>query len=173
MGEIWKDIPNYEGLYQVSNYGKIKSLERYNYKGHHNLEKILKQSKCKNGYYYVALCKDKKIKYYQVHRLVAQTFLDNKNNYKCVNHIDGNKLNNNVSNLEFCNHSYNEKEAYRIGLKKTIKTAQYDLDGNLIKIYSSRVEASKESGACASCIWRVCEGKSNTAGGYVWKYVDE
>ena len=171
--EIWKDIPEYEGLYQVSNLGKIKSLERYNYKGHHNLEKILKPVLCKNGYYYVSLCKNKKVKSFQVHRIVANTFLNNKNNYPCINHINGVKTDNRVENLEFCTYSHNEKEAYRIGLKKTIKTAQYDINGNLIKIFKSRVEAEKETGVKASCIWRVCEGKVKTAGGYKWRYVDE
>lgn len=173
MKEIWKDIPEYEGLYQVSNLGRIKSLERFIYKGHHNTEKILKQTKCKNGYYYVSLCKDKKVKIIQVHRLVAITFLNNPDNLQIINHIDGNKENNNINNLEWCSYSHNEKEAYKIGLKKTIRTNQYDLNNNYIKTFSSRAEASKKTGVAESDIWRVCKGIRKQAGGYIWRYVDE
>lgn len=171
--EIWKDIPNYEGLYQASNLGNIKSLERYNYKGHHNLERILKPTLCKNGYLYVNLCKNKKTKIIQVHKLIAITFLKNSNNYLCINHIDGNKTNNSVYNLEYCTYSHNEKEAYKLGLKKTIPTAQYDTNDNLIQIYKSRVEAEKATGINASSIWAVCKGQRKTAGGYKWKRISE
>lgn len=171
--EIWKDIPNYEGLYQASNLGNIKSLERYNYKGHHNLEKILKPTLCKNGYLYVNLCKSKKTKIIQVHKLIAITFLKNPNNYLCINHIDGNKTNNLVYNLEYCTYSHNEKEAYRLGLKKTIPTNQYYLDGTFIKTWKSREEIKKELGLNPSDIWRVCKGQRKTCGGYIWKYADE
>lgn len=171
--EIWKDIPEYEGLYQASNLGKIKSLEKYNYKGHHNFEKILKQIENKNGYYYVSLCKNKKVKIYPIHKLIAKTFLQNPNNFSCINHKDGNKHNNCIENLEFCTYSHNEKEAYRIGLKKTIPTAQYDESMNLIEIFVSRAKASEKTGVAEADIWRVCKGIRKTAGGYVWRYADE
>ena len=107
MKEKWKDIPNYEGLYQISNLGNIFNVKR---------NKIKKQTINKEGYYYVMLSKKGKKTYFLVHRLVAQVFLD-KSKYKCVNkddniilvvnHKDENKLNNNLNNLEWCTNKYN------------------------------------------------------------------
>ena len=108
--EKWKDIKDYEGLYQASNLGRIKSKH-----------KILKQILRKDGYYFVNLSKNGKIKPIKVHRIIAQTFVNNKNDYNIINHIDGNKQNNKVSNLEWCTQSHNIKEAYRMGVKKPIK----------------------------------------------------
>ena len=109
--EIWKDIKGYEGLYQVSNMGRIKSLKRKvkNKNGYRIAnEKIIKPvltDTCK--YYAVGLHKNKKRKTLLVHRLVAINFIPNPNNYTEVNHKDENKQNNNVNNLEWCNHKYN------------------------------------------------------------------
>ena len=103
MGEIWKDIQNYEGSYQVSNYGRIKSL---NYR-HTGKEQILKQSKNKGGYKYILLGSNKKRKYYLIHRLVAMTFISNPRNLPEINHKDENKTNNKVENLEWCTRKYN------------------------------------------------------------------
>ena len=119
MKEIWKDIKGYEGLYQVSNLGRVKSLERY--KVNHNIkqlveEKILKPSL--GRYKKVCLCKNSKYQTLYIHRLVADAFIPNTNNDPCVNHIDGNKYNNVVNNLEFCTISQNTKHAYDLGLKK-------------------------------------------------------
>ena len=100
---VWKDIPGYEGKYQVSNTGQVKSLN-YRQTGK---TKILKLSTSKDGYKNIGLCKNGKRTNYQVHRLVAQAFLDNPNNYKEVNHKDENKANNTVWNLEYCDHKYN------------------------------------------------------------------
>lgn len=126
--EIWKDIPEYEGLYQISNYGRVKSLDTIiNCKGARNIDKhlrhgrILKQSLNQKGYYYVNLSKNGKIKNVRIHRLVAKCFVDNPSNLKLINHIDGNKENNYYINLEWCDYSHNIKEAYRIGLKKKPK----------------------------------------------------
>lgn len=101
--EIWKDIEGYEGLYQVSNMGNVKSL---NYK-RSGKERLLKPRKNKLGYMFVGLYKDNKPKNFRVHRLVAMTFLENPNNLSCVNHKDENPSNNHVDNLEFCTHEYN------------------------------------------------------------------
>ena len=126
--EIWRDIPEYEGLYQISNYGRVRSLDTIiNCKGAKNIDKhirygkILKQSKNPKGYYYVNLSKDGKVKNTRVHRLVALCFVNNPNNLKLINHIDGNKLNNYYINLEWCDYSHNIKEAYRIGLREKPK----------------------------------------------------
>ena len=90
MAEIWKDIQNYEALYQVSNYGRVKSLSRVDSKGNKRNEKILKGRKNRQGYYDVALSKNGKQKFFRVNRLVAQAFIPNPNNYPCVNHKDEN-----------------------------------------------------------------------------------
>jgi len=186
MEEIWKDIPNYEGLYQASNLGRIKSLERFNYKGHHNLERILKQTKCKNGYYYVALCKDKKVKSIPVHRLIAITFLDNSNNLPCINHIDGNKSNNKISNLEFCTYSHNNKEAYKLGLKpslklrqnyysikKSKKVNQYDKEHNFIKQWDSINEIVRALKVNRQNVSACCNKKITSSYGYIFEFIDE
>ena len=107
MEEIWKPIKDYEGLYEVSNLGRVKSLKRF----HHQREQILKNKLTKDGYYEIALLKNSKYKYIRIHRIVAQTFIPNEMNKKEVNHKDGNKLNNCVDNLEWCTSSENQKHA--------------------------------------------------------------
>lgn len=118
MQEIWKDIPNYEGLYQASNLGRIKSIRYFNHVNNqiYPREKILKPILNEKGYCRVDLSKSGESKRHRVHRLVAKTFLPNPYNLLEVNHIDGNKQNNNVNNLEWCSHSYNMKEACKLGL---------------------------------------------------------
>ena len=106
MKECWKDIKGYEGIYQVSNTGKIKSLKR-TYKNRICKEKIKTPVITPKGYYRVGLCKEGKTKFYYIHRLVAQTFLPNENNLPQVNHKDENKLNNCINNLEWCDNEYN------------------------------------------------------------------
>lgn len=102
MKEIWKDVKGYECLYQVSNFGNVKSLIR---------NKILILSYSHNGYRLVSLQR----KTFRVHRLVAEHFIPNPNNYPCVNHIDSNRKNNDVSNLEFCTHKQNIQWALKTG----------------------------------------------------------
>ena len=107
--EEWKSIPGYEGLYEVSSYGRVKSLEKYRYNnGRKQLlkEKILKPHNTK-GYFMICLYKNKTYKSYQIHRLVAQVFIPNPDNLPEVNHKDENPGNNNVENLEWCTHQYN------------------------------------------------------------------
>ena len=184
MKEIWKDIKNYEGLYQVSNLGKIK-----NSKG-----KILKGSKDRRGYLQVKLYNNKKYKMLMVHRLVGEVFLL-KSDYKKdknetgvinseklqINHIDGNKLNNKAQNLEWCSNLYNFKEAIRIGLRNNIyKKGKYnsnskaviqcDLKGNFIKEWDSMADAKRELGFDNKNISTCVRGKSKSAYGYIWKY---
>jgi hypothetical protein len=131
--EIWKSVVGFEGSYEVSNLGNVRSIDRYciqknnfNEKYNHIYKgKILKQFKNNAGYKQVQLSFRYKSIPKRVHRLVAEAFLDNPNNYKCVNHIDGNKENNNVNNLEWCSYSHNNMEARKLGLNKGWKGMTY------------------------------------------------
>lgn len=137
--EIWKDVKGFEGVYQISNLGRIKSL----HDAHKNL--ILKQRLKKNGYLQVRLKKNGTVKDCIVHRLVAQAFLENKNNLPCVNHKDENKQNNCVDNLEWCTVLYNNTYGKRIEqLKSKLNKSviQYDKNWNIIEKYNSCKEAS-------------------------------
>ena len=104
MEESWKDIEGYEGIYQVSNKGNVKSLVDNNGLSR---EKVLKHLKDRNGYLRVILYKNKTSKHLFVHRLVAKAFIENTNNFPCINHIDECKTNNVVTNLEWCTHKQN------------------------------------------------------------------
>ena len=124
MVEIWKDIKGYEGLYQVSNLGRVKSLSIYRKNSvceYYSKEKILKPLKDKGGYLNVRLWKNKKGKTIKIHRLVACNFLENTENKRDVNHINGIKTDNGVENLEWCTCSENIKHAFDTGLKKSNK----------------------------------------------------
>ena len=120
--EVWKDIEEFKGLYQVSNLGQIRSIDRITeYKtGAKRLTKgvVLSIGKNKLGYSQVGLSKNDKCYSRRVHRLVAQAFIPNPNRYKEINHIDGNKQNNNVGNLEWCNRKQNIRHAINNGLRK-------------------------------------------------------
>lgn len=112
--EIWRNIIGYEGTYLISNFGNIKSLPRKNTKG-----KVLNPSKNNRGYLRVTLSVEGKTRYDSVHRLVAETFIPNPKKLPEVNHLDGNKLNNNVENLEWVTKGQNQIHAYKTGLRKT------------------------------------------------------
>lgn len=179
--EIWKDILNYEGLYQVSNLGRVKGLKKLSWNGYSYItkpERILKSSNSK-GYKFVRLYKDKVAKNYTIHRLVATAFIENKNNYKEVNHIDGNKLNNNATNLEWCTKSHNIRHAFKMGLNKrrkgieneqAKKVIQYDKNMKKIKLWGCISDAQRELKIDHSAIIRCAKHKQNTAGGYKWEY---
>lgn len=171
MQEMWKDIKNYKGLYQVSNLGNIRS--------NINKPKILIPQISNAGYFRIII----RNKHYSVHRLVAQTFIPNPENKPQVNHIDGNKLNNNVNNLEWATASENQKHNYiflnfkppMLGKKGSNHIAskhiiQYDKNGKFIKEWDSLIEASKYLSICASCITNCAKGRRKTAGGYIWEY---
>lgn len=163
--EEWKDIQGYEGLYQVSNLGNVKSLLN---------NRLLKPGKHSKGYLVVILCKNKKHKPFYVHRLVAQTFLENKDKCNQVNHIDGDKSNNNVCNLEWCNDYENKCHAYKNGLRKAedvIEVEMCSMDGVVLKRFTSIMEAHRESGVNKGNISRCVKGKCKTAGGYIFRKV--
>jgi len=183
--EIWKDIKGYEGLYQVSNMGRVKSLERTvidNIGRRQNIkERILKPKKEPNGYLRVTLSNNSvKNKKFFVHRLVCEAFHENTENKPCVNHIDENKANNTVSNLEWStfakniNHgtrSLRAGKAIAKALRKPI--GQYTRDGKLIKVWQSAQEVKIQLGFDQGNISKVARGKLKTAYGYVWKYIEE
>lgn len=118
--EIWKDVKDYEGLYQVSNLGNVKSLDRIvetkNRKNYLRKGKVQKKSVNSFGYETVGFTVDSKTKIYRVHRLVALSFIENPENKPQINHIDGNKTNNNVNNLEWCTSSENQIHSVSTGL---------------------------------------------------------
>lgn len=135
--EIWKNIPNYEDKYQVSNLGRVKSLQRWSGTKFYNREYILNNYvNKKNGYVYVYLTKNNKNKNVRLHKLVAENFIDNSNNYKQINHIDGNKQNNNVENLEWCNSSYNIRDMYK-------RNGKYFKDNEIIEKYKKLKSCNK------------------------------
>lgn len=118
--EQWKDIAGYENKYQVSNFGNVRSLIFNNHTTNNKKRiKILKPAKDSVGYLSVRLCKDGKPKTFRIHNLVAQAFLINENNYKVINHIDGDKLNNRVDNLEWCTYKWNSIHAVKNNLTKS------------------------------------------------------
>lgn len=189
MEEVWKDIKDYEGLYMVSNEGKVKSLDRISVSIRNGRRQnikgaILKATKAFNGYYCVGLYCNGKVKRNYVHRLVAEAFITNPHHLPQVNHKDEDKSNNCVENLEWCTARYNinygnTKNKISIAnrnndyLSKPI--SQYDKDGKFIKEYPCASQAQRETGIDASSIRKVCNNipKHNTAGGYIWKNTDE
>ena len=174
--EVWKDIEGYEKLYQISNYGRVKSLERKVYSNskfiYTQKEKILIQKTDKLGYKKISLCKNGKNKTFFVHRLVAITFLDNPNNYSCVNHKDENPSNNYLENLEFCSHKYNmnygtRNERISKRMTKKCNILQIDKEGNIINKWDNIKQIKNELGI--QHIYECINGKRKTAGGYIWK----
>lgn len=168
MEEIWKTIGEYPN-YQVSNMGRVKSM---NYK-QTGKEKILNNCKTKNGYLYVHLSKNGKVKKYYIHHLVASAFLDNPNNLHEVNHKDEDKTNNKVENLEYCDRSYNlnyGSRNERMAKSKSIPILHFTKNGEIVKVWNNAKEVERELKICSSDIYKCCKGKLKSTGGYVWKY---
>lgn len=168
--EIWTYIEGYEGLYQISNYGRVLSLN-YRRTGKEN---ILCNKCDKNGYQYIILSKNGITSTYKIHRLVGNAFLP-KSDLPEINHIDEDKSNNRVENLEWCSRQYNC--IYGNGLKKRMKAVsksvlQYNLDGNFVKEWNSTRDIRRYLGFCNSDISKCCKGKLKTCKGYIWRYKD-
>jgi hypothetical protein len=162
MEEIWKDIKGFEGLYQVSNLGNVRNSK--------TKKQLYKNCNKTNDYLFVNLGKHNK-KY--IHRLVYETFKGFNNKDNIINHINSNKIDNRLSNLEECSYSYNLTYAYYNGERKLKPVNQYTLYGTLINTYLTGKEASKKTGVSASGICNCCKGKIKTAGGYIWRYANK
>lgn len=168
-----KDIPGYEGYYEASNFGNIRSSIIRGHGGTTNKKHILKPSVNKCGYYVVVFSINNVRKQKRVNRLVISAFLGIEEG-KDVNHIDGNKLNNRLSNLEYCTRSENMKHAYSNGLiseNRTAKPINIIREGEIVKTYPSIYIAAKKEGLQRSCINEVLTGKRKTHRGLKFEYV--
>ena len=180
--EEWKDILGFEGFYQASNLGRIKSLERFRKGKNGSLvtvkEKILKPRLNNNGYYQVELCKNSKVRFYYVHRLVYEVFNGTIPEGLQVNHINEVKTDNRLSNLNLMtckeNNNYgthNERVSKKMTNGKLSKPVlQFTLDNILIKEYASTHQVERELGFAQGHICGCCNGKLKTAYGYIWRY---
>lgn len=177
MQEIWKDIKGFEGLYQVSSFGRIRSFKTSTKLGYGKKWHILNPTVLNTGYESVTLYKSKTEKKRQlVHRLVAENFIPNNNNYPCVNHKDENKRNNQVDNLEWCTYQYNN--AYgtariRIRRTKSKPIGQYAISGELLATYASAKVASILLNCSATAIKDCCNNKYDHSMGYIWRFIDK
>lgn len=200
MEEVWRPIKDYEGKYEVSNPGRVRSF--FDNHGKRRAEpKILKPQKDKDGYLHVGLWKNSNMTRKSVHRLVAETFLENPMNLPEVNHKDEDKTNNFVfigedgkvvpekSNLEWISRKDNinfgtgvvrrvmtfskimkGKFVNRPDLSK--KVLQFDLEGNLVKEWPSACEVQRQTGCSQTCISACCRGKIKTSHGFIWKFAE-
>lgn len=190
MEEIWKPVKNFENLYEISNLGRVKSHHKYG--GLDN--RIMKQKINRYGYSCVKLSNRGHTRHVQVHRLVAETFLENPNDFPMINHKDENKLNNHVENLEWCNAQYNntyghrlekafpkawEKWSYtergrahmsKVGKARGKRCASFK-DGKMLKEFASAAEAARYYNIKKTHVVYCCEGKSKARSGMQWKYL--
>lgn len=179
MGESWRPIEGFPN-YLVSNKGRVYSLPRPRYDKPNYIQKgrLLSPRLGGHGYYYVGLCDKGNVTTKTVHRLVAEAFLPNPNDFECVNHRDECRVNNFVENLEWCTTAYNvtyggairkrQARFHAIGITKGIE--QYDKEGNYIGSFSSVSEAARSIGRKPGGITNCCKGNRNSAYGFVWKY---
>lgn len=178
MGEVWKDIIGYEGIYQISNLGQIRSKDRYARVcgGGRRLVKgkILKPCICSNGYMEAHLRLNGTRKVFLLHRLVAIHFIENPYDFPEVNHKDENIQNCGADNLEWCTSKYNANYGtrnQRMMLGRKFKPVlQFDKKGNFVKKWDKMADACRASGADVTSMIRVCKGKQKTCVGYIWKY---
>lgn len=180
MKEIWKDISGYEGYYQISNMGRVKSLSR---KINYNHPKFSKRSmqekilspKITNGYLGINLYINKKRRSFLIHRLVAEAFISNPLNFPQVNHKDENKFNNCVDNLEWCTLEYNL--LYGTGAERSLASRKkpvlkFSLDGVFLEKYPNQSIAAVKNNANQSNISKCCNGHIKSCKGFIWKYAE-
>lgn len=188
--EIWKDIKGFEGYYQISNMGNVRSLDRFD--GIRNLRgQSIRPNSKRNGYLQVGLRRDSKRKWTTIHRLVATHFIDNPENRPQVNHIDGNKLNNTVDNLEWATPAQNlyharknnlieapkGKEHVNFGIcgaesKSAKKVVRYDKDSKETKVYEALI-LTEDDGFDRTSVSKCCNKKLKTHKGYQWYFIED
>lgn len=186
--EIWKDVVGYEGLYQISNFGRLKHLAFIltNICGVHNVkERLVHPHIQNNGYYLCDLYKNNIRKNVLLHRIVAEAFIDNPNNYSFVNHINSIRTDCRCVNLEWCTKSYNTKYSYdttnrkiKMNWKKGKDNANskavimLDKNNNYIKRFECIMDIQRELGILYNSIVNCLKGRSKTSGGYKWIYAE-
>ena len=173
--ETWKEIKGYEGLYQVSNLGRIKSLPKHIGNRYFSKEKIMKPQLINGNRLQVRLSREGTVKNFRVHRLVAENFIKNPYNLPQVNHIDENPQNNNVNNLEWCDAKYNSNYGTRIKrISEKHKKRIISLDNSgKIEYYDSTTEAQQKNNVSRSSIIKCCKQKQKTSLGLRWFYLED
>ena len=188
--ELWKPAKGYEGIYEISSFGHIRSMSRIDPGGYHRTGKMMKPYAQKTGYLNIKLCDANGVRHGElIHRLVAKAFVDNPNGLPDINHKDENNQNNHANNLEWCTKAYNlayghHREKQSASLKKNKKVIaqlrkqaigqrkpviQESLTGEFIAGWPSVLEASRH-GYCKASISDCCKGKQRTHAGFVWRY---
>lgn len=162
----WFDIPGYEGLYQIRRDGTVRNAKSL---------KVLTGNVNSHGYIVMSLSRGGKKKDCKLHRLLALTFMPNTSDFDCINHKDENKLNNSLENLEWCTKGQNNRHAREIlGVDMTAKpVCQSTMAGDFVALWANITVAAKNVGITGPCITSCCEGRSETAGGFVWNYAGE
>lgn len=184
MEELWKDVIGHEGIYKISNKGKVLRIEGKDSLGRPRKERIIKPKQNNRGYWQIRLYKNGKTENWLLHRLVAKNFIENPNNLSQVNHKDENKDNNTPENLEWCDNFYNRHygtgilrmaahKDYKSSSRKIMKAIfQMNLNGQIIKRFDGIVEAQRETNIKQKNISNCVNKHSKTAGGYKWRFVE-